>query len=132
MIAMVQNLQNTASLSGGRPRDLALFRKVLGPTETPDQNVWWLLRRLKEGVDYTDAHAGGSVDVDEVTGDISIVVTFGNRADPASPITFQVYEDYIARGAFAPALEFPPVTGLSLEDRAALEWVKNLRHAACS
>lgn len=102
-IIMIENIPSIGT-SGGKPRNLALFRKALGPREDPSANVWHTLRMWAEGVDYDDSSAGGSIDVSETTGDVHVLLTFGKR-NAQGQVAFQEWEETIKRSAFAPAIE---------------------------
>lgn len=107
-IMMVQNLQAAAG-GGAKPRNLALFRKVLSPNAAPESGTWDLLKMWQEGVDYDDASAAGSVDVDITTGMIHIVMSFG-KFNGSGALTFQTWEASMPR-SFAPPIVRPSVGG---------------------
>lgn len=135
MVALVAAPNRPANMQGGKPRNIAFFRKVLGPEENLNDGQWLLVKYLQEGVDYTDAYAGGSIDVDMLTGDVSLMMTFGTLNPTTGAVGFQVWEDFIPRGAFGPALEFPEVPstgGLTEEEQRAIAWVVASRKLACT
>lgn len=102
-IEMVSNLQSTSG-TGAKPRNLALFRKVLAPNADPTTNVWSLLKMWQEGVDYDDASAAGTVSV-LPNGTVHVVMSFGKR-NAAGQMTYQPWEASIPR-TFGPPIERP-------------------------
>lgn len=119
-IEFIQNLQATSG-GGSKPRNLALFRKTIA--DDPSAGVWHLIHMWKEGADYDDAHSAGSVDVDAITGDVHVVMSFGKKL-PSGALQFQPWEATVRRTTFAPAIERLPgtTTDSALEARiAALE-----------
>lgn len=107
-LIMISNLQATFG-GGAKPRNLALFRKVIGDGGNLSTHTWNLLRMWREGVDYDDSSASGSVDVSDLTGDIHVVMSFGKK-NASGQLTFQDWEDYIARSSFAPTIVRLPST----------------------
>lgn len=101
-LIMISNLPSTAG-GGAKPRNLALFRKVIGDGGNLSTHTWNLLRMWKEGVDYDDSSASGSVDVHDLTGDVHVVMSFGKK-NSAGQLTFQDWEDFIPRSSFAPTI----------------------------
>lgn len=110
-IIMIDNPSSIGS-TGGKPRNLALCRKVLGPHQDPSSGAWDVLRVWHgDGTgDYDDASAAGSVTVNLTTGDVHVLMSFGKK-NSAGVIVFQEWEETIARGTFAPAVVRPPITG---------------------
>jgi hypothetical protein len=109
-IEMISNLTVTSG-TGAKPRNLALFRKALGPGEDPSANTWQLIKMWSEGIDYDDASAAGSVDVDTTTGTVHILMSFGKK-NAAGAITYQPWEASVARATFAPTIERPAAQGV--------------------
>lgn len=108
-LIMISNLPSTAG-GGAKPRNLALFRKVIGDGGNLSTHTWNLLRMWREGVDYDDSSASGSVDVSDLTGDVHVVMSFGKK-NAAGQLAFQDWEDFIPRSSFAPAIVRLPVAG---------------------
>lgn len=128
-IIMISNLQATAG-GGAKPRNLALLRKVIGDDGNLSAHTWTVLRMWREGVDYDDSSAAGSVDVSDLTGDVHVVMSFGKK-NSAGQLTFQDWEDTVARGSFAPSIVRLPVAGSAVDPRVAalLEQVAALSQA---
>ena len=102
-IEMIQNLRATSG-TGGKPRNLMLFHRVIGGDPR-----WRELGRWQEGIDYDDASAAGSVDVSEITGAVLIQMSFGKK-NAGGAMQYQSWEALIERAAFAPAIVRPAST----------------------
>jgi hypothetical protein len=107
-VILIENLQSTGT-GGAKPRNIALFRKALGPGQDPSTGVWNLLQTWREGIEYDDASSSGSVAVDTVTGDVHVVLVFGKLI--GSVLRFQDWEATIKRSTFAPAIIRPATSG---------------------
>lgn len=108
-IIMISNLQATSG-GGAKPRNLALLRKVIGDDGNLSAHTWIVLRMWREGIDYDDSSAAGSVDVSDLTGDVHVIMSFGKK-NSAGVLTFQSWEDTVVRGSFAPNIVRLPVAG---------------------
>lgn len=112
---------------GGKPRNIELYRKALGPAQDPSDGTWIRLHVWDgDGTgDYDDASSSGSVAVDEKTGDVHVMLVFGKLVNGV--VRFQDWEQTVKRSMFAPAIVRPAVAGvpgvLSVTDRGALDWV---------
>lgn len=103
-VCLIENQQSTGT-GGGKPRNIALFRKVLGPGADPSTGVWNMLAMWREGIDYEDASASGSVTVDPISGDVHVVLVFGKLINGA--LRFQDWEATVKRSSFGPAIQRP-------------------------
>jgi hypothetical protein len=99
-IIAIQNMQ-AASGTGGKPRNIALLRKVLG-----GDGLWHMIGIWQEGQDYDESSAAGSVDVDPISGRVLVVMSFGKAA--GSRFQYQSWEAMIERATFAPPIVRPP------------------------
>lgn len=108
-IEMISNLQSTAG-TGAKPRNLALFRKVLTPFADPTSGSWILLKMWSEGIDYDDASAAGTVDINPIDGTVHVVMSFGKK-DANGAMTYQPWEASVLRNTFGPAIERPTLPG---------------------
>lgn len=124
-IELLQNIGATSG-TGGKPRNLALFRKALGPGEDPRANVWHMVKMWQEGIDYDDAAAAGSVAVDLLTGQIHVVMSFGKK-NAAGAMTYQPWEASVARNTFAPAVVRLP-TSVGTPDSEIAARIAALEH----
>lgn len=147
---------NASGSGGGKPRNIELYRKVLGPQQDPSTGLWMRIGNWKELEEYDDASASGSVAVDPLTGDVHVMLVFGKTVNGF--LRFQDWEQTIPRSVFAPAIVRPTLTGvqgpkgdkgdqgvqgipgpqglpgkdgsggaLDPNDRAALDWLKTFR-----
>lgn len=91
--------------TGGKPRNIAVFRKVL--TGDPTGGAWALLEMWEELRDYSESSAAGSVDVDPISGAVHVVMSFGKTL-PSGAVQYQPWEASIPRAAFALPIERPP------------------------
>ena len=107
-LEMIQNLQ-ASSGGGGKPRNLALFRKALSPGADPTTSKWWLLHMWAEGVDYDDAAAAGTVDV-LPDGTVHVCMAFGKK-NAEGALTWQQWEASIRREVFAGPIVRLPIPG---------------------
>jgi hypothetical protein len=109
-VILVENLASTGG-GGGKPRDIMLFRKALGPGQDPATGVWNRIKIWRgDGTgDYDDASSSGSVDVDLLTGDVHVVLVVGKSVNGV--VRFQSWEDTVQRNTFAPPIVRPPVAG---------------------
>jgi hypothetical protein len=107
-VELIQNLGATSG-TGAKPRNIALFRKALGPGQDPSTGTWQLIKMWSEKLDanapgdYDDASAAGSVDIHPHTGDVHVVLSFGKR-NAAGAMTYQPWEALIQRATFAPSI----------------------------
>jgi hypothetical protein len=99
-VELIQNMQSTSG-TGGKPRNIAVFRKVLD-----GDGLWHLIALWQEGIDYDDASAAGSVDVDPTTGRVLVVMSFGKK-NAAGAMQYQPWEAMIDRATFAPPVNRP-------------------------
>lgn len=106
-VELIQNLGATSG-TGAKPRNIALFRKALGPGQDASTGTWQLIKMWAEGIDYDDASAAGSVDIHPATGDVHVVLSFGKK-NAAGQMTYQPWEALIQRATFAPAVVRLPV-----------------------
>lgn len=120
-IDLVQNLQ-AASGTGGKPRNIALFRKAIPIGGTMLSGAWTKIWMWVEGVDYDESSAAASVGFHPITGNLHVVLSFGRR-DANGSVTYQQWEEQINRSTFAPPIErLPPASGgLSARYVEALE-----------
>jgi len=105
----------TTGSGGGKPRNIELYRKALGPGQDPSTGLW---NRLEvwdgDGTgDYDDASSSGSVTVDPQTGQVHVALVFGKTVNGA--IRFQDWEQTIERATFAPAIVRPPTSAGSTD-----------------
>lgn len=118
-IEMIQKLQSTSG-TGGKPRNLALFRKIIA--DDPSAGVWHLIHMWTEGdvtkgADYDESSAAGSVDV-LPDGTVHVVMSFGKRTAPgATTYQYQPWEATVRRTTFAPAIERLPTGGTGNDPR---------------
>lgn len=115
-VLLRENSQSTGG-GGGKPRNIELYRKVLGPNQDPSSGVW---NRLVvwdgDGTgDYDDASSSGSVDVDLITGDVHVMLVFGKSVNGV--VRFQDWEQTVTRGSFAPAIVRLPTSGGTVDPR---------------
>lgn len=102
-IDLAQNLNATAG-GGGKPRNIALFRKTIPIGGNMLSGSWELIKMWQEGVDYDDSSAAASVAIHPITANLHVVLSFGKRnADGA--VQFQEWEEQINRSTFAPPIE---------------------------
>ena len=106
-IEMIENLKATSG-TGGKPRNLALFRKVLNVAD-PRAGAWDLIAMWEELKDYEESSAAGSVDV-LPDGTVHVSLAFGKK-NAAGAVQYQPWEASVARSAFAPPIERLPVGG---------------------
>lgn len=101
----VELIQKPAATSGtgGKPRNIALFRKVV--KGDPAEGEWALIHMWQEGVEYDDSSAAGTVDV-LPDGTVHVVMSFGKRIS-ATALQFQPWEASVARSAFADPVHRP-------------------------
>jgi len=104
-VMLVQNLQSISG-AGGKPRNIAVFRKVLGAL--PNTGQWQLLQMWQEGVDYNDSSAAGSITVTP-DGTVHIIMSFGKTV-AANRVAYQSWEAAIPRSQFAAPIVRPTPT----------------------
>lgn len=109
-VSLAENMGSTGA-GGGKPRDIMLFRKALGPGQDPATGVWHRIRIWRgDGTgDYDDASSSGSVDVDLLTGDVHVVLVVGKSVNGV--VRFQSWEETVKRTTFAPPIVRVPATG---------------------
>jgi hypothetical protein len=100
-VILMENLQSTGP-SGGRPRNIYLFRKALGPGQDPSTGSWDKIAAWCEGQDYNDASTSGSVSVDLSTGDVHVALVFGKKVDGV--LGYRDWEQTVPRATFAPPI----------------------------
>lgn len=102
----------SAGAGGGKPRNIELYRKALGPAQDPSAGTWIRLEKWDgDGTgDYDDASASGSVAVDEKTGDVHVMLVFGKLVNGV--VRFQDWEQTVKRNTFAPPIVRPAATGV--------------------
>lgn len=126
-IVLISNLPSTGG-GGAKPRNLALFRKVIAPNTLISAGKWDLLNMWIEGVDYEDSSAGGSVSINPTNGNVHVVLTFG-KLNTLNQVAFQTWEDLIPRASFARPIERLPVPGDGIDHTADLEALQRASEA---
>lgn len=104
--------------AGGKPRNIELYRKALGPMQDPSTGVWIKIGDWEEGKDYTDSSASGSVSVDPLNGDVHVVMVFGTLVNGV--LRFQSWEETVKRATFAPAIVRVPAPSTGVDHSAAV------------
>lgn len=126
-IEMIEHLSATSG-TGGRPRNIALFRKVLG--SDPSAGAWQFLEMWEEKLsengpgDYDDASCAGSVGM-LPDGTLHISMAFGKK-NASGAMQYQPWEATKPRSDFAAPIERlpdgqpgppgPPGSGIQLFD----------------
>ena len=105
-INLVDNLSGDGH-AGGKPRNIALFRKAIPPNSNMLAGVWDLIHMWQEGIDYDDSSAAGSVVIHQITGNVHVCLSFGKQnADGVT--VFSEWEEQINRWTFAVPIERIP------------------------
>lgn len=117
----LDKFENLAGMGdkGGKPRNLALFRKVVPGNTSLTSGKWDLIRMWQEGLDYNDASSGGSVVINPVNGNVHVLLAFGKSND-AGVTQWQEWEDIIPRSAFAVPIERLPGVATGTDQSAAV------------
>lgn len=93
---------------GGKPRNIELYRKALGPNQNPETGIWIRIADWEETKDYEDSSASGSVSVDPLNGDVHVMLVFGKVVNGV--LRFQTWEETVKRATFAPPVVRPATT----------------------
>lgn len=126
-IVMISNLAALGD-KGGKPRNLALFRKIIAPNTLISAGKWDLLKMWQEGRDYEESSAAGSVSINPLNGNVHVVLSFG-KANDDGVIAFQTWENVIPRNSFAQPIVRLPVLAADSALFAAVEALQRLSQA---